>query len=409
MADGAMLQTSVLLQPQSAEDVSRMTMAYSGPLSFLPPGLNVVQTQFPNLAQNVQPIVNEMAMVRQSNTGSYQTQLNAPRGNPRTATEVEAQLANEAILTTNAMNLFYVPWGRLLREQFRRLQRDTWIPGEVGSAEAIQFKKRIEERGVPWAAVKGVYSVDAVKAVGLGSPAARLATFNEFMGMLPRFDELGQVNAIRDRIAARVGYDQVDRYLPNPTVKNRIPADAKIAELENGAMQAGRSVTVLPSENHTIHLAVHLRESQPIIEAVQNNQIENKQATLAFLTMMFQHVNEHFIKVAQDQTKQQELGQVKLAMNLMREAVTNLQRDVEEDIRKTAEQEQQMALEQGQVQGISPQMQMKMQEHQLDMQLKQERAAMDTRFKEAELKQKLALQDAQAAANLRTAMNTTVA
>jgi hypothetical protein len=212
MADGAMLQTSVLLQPQSAEDVSKMTMAYSGPLSFLPPGLNVVQTQYPNLAANVQPIVNEMAMVRQSNTGSYRTQMNAPTGNPRTATEVEAQVANEAILTTNSMNLFYVPWGRLLREQFRRLQRDTWVPGEEGSEGAIKFRTRLEERGVPWEAVKAVYDVDAVRAVGLGSPAARLSAFNEFMQMLPRFDELGQVNAIRDRVAARVGYDQVDRY-----------------------------------------------------------------------------------------------------------------------------------------------------------------------------------------------------
>ena len=94
-------------------------------------------------------------------------------------------------------------------------------------------------------------------------------------------------------------------------------------------------------------------------------------------------------------------------MNLLREAVVNLQRDVEQDIRVANEQQQQLALDQGQVQGISPQMQMKMQEHQLDMQLKQERAALDARFKEAELKQKLALQDAQAAANLRSAMTTT--
>ena len=401
-----MLQTSVLLQPQSAEDVSKMTMAYSGPLSFLPPGLNVVQTQYPNLAANVQPIVNEMAMVRQSNTGSYRTQMNAPTGNPRTATEVEAQVANEAILTTNSMNLFYVPWGRLLREQFRRLQRDTWVPGEEGSEGAIKFRTRLEERGVPWEAVKAVYDVDAVRAVGLGSPAARLSAFNEFMQMLPRFDELGQVNAIRDRVAARVGYDQVDRYLPNPNVKNRIPADAKIAELENGSMQAGRQVTVMPNENHAIHLAVHLKETQPIVQAVQNNQIQDKQATMMFLTMVYEHSNEHLLRIVDDKTKQQEIGQAKLAMNLLREAVVNLQRDVEQDIRAANEQQQQIALEQGQVQGISPQMQMKMQEHQLDMQLKQERAQLDARFKEAELKQKLALQDAQAAANLRAAMST---
>jgi len=403
MADGAMLQTSVLLQPNSAEDVSRMTMAYSGPLSFLPPGLQVVQTQYPNLAANVQPIVNEMAMVRQSNTGSYRTQMNAPTGNPRTATEVEAQIANEAVLSANSLNLFYVPWGRLLREQFRRLQRDTWISGESGSEEAKKFRKRLEERGVPWQAVKEVYDVDAVRAVGLGSPAARLTAFNEFMQLLPRFDEMGQINAVRDRVAARVGYDQVDRYLPNPTVKNRVPVDAKIAELENGSMQAGKTITVMPNENHAIHLNVHLGETQAMVEAVQNGQVENKQQTLMFLTMMFEHCNNHLVRIAQDKTKQSEVGQFNLAMNLMREAVVNLQRDVEQDIRAEAEAQQQAALEQGAIQPISPQMQMKMQEHQLDMQLKQEKAAMDARFKELELKQKLALQDAQTAANLRSA------
>ena len=405
MADGAMMQTSLLLQPQTSEDVSRMTMAYSGPLAFLPPGLQVVQTNFPNLALEVMPIVNEMAMVRQSNTGSYRTQMNAPTGKPRTATEVEAQVANDAILSTNAINLFYVPWGRLLREQFRRLQRDTWVPGEPGSEEAKKFRKRLDERGVPWEAVKAVYDVDAVRAVGLGSPAARLTAFNEFMQLLPRFDELGQINAIRDRVAARVGYDQVDRYLPNPNVKNRIPTDAKIAELENDSMQGGRAVSVLPNENHSIHLQVHLREVTPMTQAVQNNQVQDKQSTMMFLTMMYEHCNEHLVRISQDQTKEAEIGQYNLAMNLLREAVTNLQRDVEEDVRNAAQAQQQAALEQGQIQGISPQMQMKMQEHQLDMQLKQERAALENKFKELEMRQKLALQDAQAAANLRSAMN----
>jgi hypothetical protein len=405
IADGAMLQTAVLMQPQSSEDVSKMSMAYSGPLAFLPPGLQVVPNQYPNLAANVMPIVNEMAMVRQSNTGSYRTQMNSARGNPRTATEIEAQVQNEAILSSNAINLFYVPWGKLLREQFRRLKRTNWIDGEPGQAEARLFRSRLEARGVPWEAVQGVYDVDAVRAVGLGSPAARLSAFNEFLQLLPRFDEVGQVNAIRDRVAARVGYDQVDRYLPNPNVKNRIPADAKIAELENSSMQMGRTVSVLPNENHSIHLSVHLQEAAPISEAVQNGQIQDKQGTLRYLTSLFEHSSEHLNRIAQDQTKQAEIGQANLAMNLIRESVTNLQRDVEEDIRKQAEAQQQAALEAGEIQGISPQMQMKMQEHQLDMQLKQERAALENRFKELELKQKLALQDAQAAANLRSAMS----
>jgi hypothetical protein len=245
-----------------------------------------------------------------------------------------------------------------------------------------------------------------VRAIGLGSPAARLTAFNEFMQLLPRFDELGQVNAIRDRVAARVGYDQVDRYLPNPNVKNRVPVDAKIAELENGSMQAGKMVTVMPNENHAIHLGVHLRETQPLVQATQTNQVQDKQGTMMYLTMIYEHCNDHLTRIAGDKTKQAEISQANLAMNLLREAVVNLQRDVEQDIRAAAEAQQQAAMEQGAVQPISPQMQMKMQEHQLDMQLKQEKAAMDAKFKELELKQKLALQDAATAASLRSAFET---
>jgi hypothetical protein len=43
------------------------------------------------------------------------------------------------------------------------------------------------------------------------------------------------------------------------------------------------------------------------------------------------------------------------------------------------------------------------------MQLKQEKAMMDAKFKEAEMKQKLALQDAQAAASLSAALKTNTA
>ena len=157
----------------------------------------------------------------------------------------------------------------------------------------------------------------------------------------------------------------------------------------------------MPSENHSIHLQVHLGEINPVVQAVQNNQVQDKQQTMMFLTMAYEHCNEHLVRISQDQTKQQEIGQFKLAMNLLREAVVNLQRDVEQDIRKAAEAQQQAALSSGQIPTLTPEMQMKMQEHQLEMQLKQQRASMDAKFKEMEMKQKLALQDAEAAAKLR--------
>jgi len=394
IVDGAMLSSALMIQPATGEDVSNLSLMYNGPLSILPPGINVVDKTMPNLAGNVLPIVRDLEVVRQNNTGTYNPKQVMPDGDARTATEVQAQLAQQSLLSAQAMNLYYIPFQKLLAEQFRRLATVNYRSDEPGGEEAIAFRKRIEARGVPWKAVQKVYRVQAVRAIGAGSPGARMLAFNEFMAIMPRFDEVGQRNLIRDRVAARVGYDQVDRYLPKGEVE-RIPIDAKIAELENDAMQGGRGVSVNPCENHAVHAKVHLEDANRFLQALQQNQVDPKVA-MSYLQVQYPHSTAHVEQLASDPSRREEVGVAKQILNQMREAVENIGKQLAAQAQREARAR---ASEQGGQ--VDPKTQLAIQKAQIDSQIKLQESQLDQRLKAADVQQKMAIRDAEAAQKIR--------
>ena len=394
IVDGAMLSSALMIQPATGEDVSNLSLMYNGPLSILPPGINVVDKTMPNLAGNVLPIVRDLEVVRQNNTGTYNPKQVMPDGDARTATEVQAQLAQQSLLSAQAMNLYYIPFQKLLAEQFRRLATVKYRSDEPGGEEAIDFRKRIEARGVPWKAVEKVYRVQAVRAIGAGSPGARMLAFNEFMAIMPRFDEVGQRNLIRDRVAARVGYDQVDRYIPKGEIE-RIPIDAKIAELENGTMQGGRGVSVSPGENHAVHAKVHLEDANRFLQALQQNQVDPKLA-MSYLQVQYPHSTAHVEQLASDPSRREEVGVAKQILNQMREAVENIGKQLAAQAKREA---QARASQQGGQ--VDPKTQLAIQKAQVDSQIKLQQSQFDQRLKAADVQQKMAIRDAEAAQKIR--------
>jgi len=394
IVDGAMLSSALMIQPATGEDVSNLSLMYNGPLSILPPGINVVDKTMPNLAGNVLPIVRDLEVVRQNNTGTYNPKQVMPDGDARTATEVQAQLAQQSLLSAQAMNLYYIPFQKLLAEQFRRLATVNFRSDEPGGEEAIAFRKRVEARGVPWKAVEKVYRVQAVRAIGAGSPGARMLAFNEFMAIMPRFDEVGQRNLIRDRVAARVGYDQVDRYIPKGEIE-RIPIDAKIAELENGTMQGGRGVSVNPGENHAVHAKVHLEDANRFLQALQQNQIDPKTA-MSYLQLQFPHSSAHVEQLGGDPSRKEEIGMARQILNQMREAVENIGKQLQAQAKRQAE-----AQAQNPNGGMDPKTMLAVQKAQIESQIKLQESQLDQRLKAADVQQKMAIRDAEAAQKIR--------
>jgi hypothetical protein len=303
-----------------------------------------------------------------------------------------------------------VPWGKLLKEQFRRLSRLDWKVGEPGSEAALAFHKRLKERGVPKEALKLVYDVTPQKAVGYGSASARLLAYNEFMQMLPMLDETGRANVIRDRIAVRVGYDHVDRYAPAKNAAPRLPIDAKIAELENDSMQSGRSVTVQPNENHAVHLQIHAMDAVRFLQALEQNAVPPMDA-FKYLSLQTPHMSMHLQVIKGDKTREVQYGQYKVILNKMNQAVQALgnqiskaQRDQQEAMMKAQQQQAEQAM-QMQIDDVRMKAQseyaIKLAKVQADAQIDQSASVSRLRIKEEEAKQRMALRDAQTAQKLR--------
>jgi hypothetical protein len=408
--DSTLLSTSLMIQPQTMDDLANLTVAYNGPMAIIPPNLNIVDRTEPNLASNALPIAQELTMVRRNNTGSYAPQSVDSGSGDRTATEVNAQLEKEAVLSTQAQNFYYVPWGKLLREQFRRLARVNWKQDEPGAKIALLFHKRLKDRGVPLKALELVYDITPQKAVGYGSAQARLLAFNEFMQMLPLLDETGRANVIRDRVAVRVGYDQVDRYAPSKLVAPRLPIDSKIAELENDSMQSGRSVTVQPNENHAVHLQVHGMDAVRFLQAIKQNAVPEIEA-FKYLSLQTPHMSQHMQAIQGDKTREVQLGQYKDILNKMNQAVQSLgnkiakdQRDQQQAMAKAQQQQFEQSIKM-QIDDVQAKAQAdyaaKLAKVQADAAIQQESSRTRLRLKEEEAKQRMALRDAQTAQKLR--------
>ena len=393
LVDGAMLSTSLLIQPDSEDDLENLSFEYMGPFSILQSGVKIMDKEIPNIGQNAIPVLQDMAQQLQNRAGAYTSVNGNPNPQERTKFEVQAQLQGQASLTVGSMNLFYEPWNRLLQGAFKRAIREDYLSGEEGGREVMAFRKYCTSRGVPLEVLlNNVTEVNAVRAIGMGSDQLRLVAMDEIMQMMGQFDEQGRQNVLRDRLAARVGYDHIDRYVPKQQSSRQV-IDEKIAELENAAMAQGKQVKVQPNENHFVHAQTHVADIVQTAQALKQQQM-NPQQAVPYFQLAFPHATEHMQVLAQDDSHKQEYADLKKQLQQAGEIA-------EQESEKLQAAQQQQS-QQGPSAGPSPEDQIKLQQHQAEMQMEMERHQQKLALEAAEAKQKLALRDAEMAAKLRS-------
>jgi len=394
--DGAMLSTSLLIQPDSEDSLENLAFEYLGPFSVLNSGVQILEKNLPNIGQNAIPVLQDMSQQLRERAGAYRSVSGNPDSKERTKFEVQAQLQGDSRLTTGAMNLFYEPWSRLLRGAFKRATREDYMTAERGGEAVAAFKKYCTSRGVPLDVLHNkVTEVRAVRSIGAGSDQLRLVAMDEFMAMANQFDEQGRQSLLRDRVAARIGYDHVDRYVPK-LQESRPVIDEKIAELENAAMSQGRQVTLQPSENHFVHASVHIQDIANLAQAVKQQQADSQQAAQYFQLAM-PHATQHLQFVAQDASRKQEYGQLKQALQQSGEIA-------EQTIEKVSAEQARAAQAGGAEPAAgSPEVASKLQTHQAELQMEQERHQQKLALQQAEAQQKLALRDAETAQKIQQA------
>jgi hypothetical protein len=378
--------------------------------------LKIVEKAVPNLQQNIIPVISDMAQQMQNNSGAYQTRAVGGDSASRTAYEVRAQLQKESILSSASINLFYHPWKRLLNETYRRLARRGYSANEPGGREAVEFRKRCLKRGVPEEAIYRVRSVEPVRAIGYGSPQMRMAAVDETMSIFGSLDEMGRINLLRDRIAARFGQEVVDRYLPPPNTALRPPLDFKIAVLENATMSSGSPIPTSPGENHFIHASTHLNAMDQLDQAVAQGASNPMEALQAF-QMFLPHLGEHLDALGSDLVRKDQVALMRQRHQQISASAQRLQDELqaqmenqqkaeqaEAERQQTAMQAEYVAMQKklAEMEQLSPEAQQKLLERRAELQMKIEKHQADMQMKAMTTQQKLVTEDLKAAAKIRS-------
>lgn len=401
MADGAMLSSTLLLQPSDEQALEDLNFTYYGPYSVLAPGtVNVVERAMPDVSKSAMPFLNDLVSQMQVKTGVYEGAKSAINDNrEKTKFETQAILSGQSRLSLAALNLFYEPWGRVLKETVRRFVCGCYVEGEAGSREILEFKERCFMRGVPPEAIAmiDIDSVRPVRAIGSGSESARLLATDELTQLMPGFDEYGRKAAIRDRVAARFGYDLADRYAPPPNAEARPVIDVKVAMLENNEMRSGSTIAILPNENHLEHAKIHLTALGEVAGAVEGGEVPVDQV-VDYMITLFGHTTEHVEYVSQDTTIPEEGAMLRQSLQQFGEIVNNSVKQVQR-MREQAD-EQGPSQQQAAPDDFGMQLQQKFQEHQVKLQMMQEVHNAKLNMRAAEVRQKMALRDAEVASKI---------
>jgi len=188
---------------------------------------------------------------------------------------------------------------RLYREMWRRVTDTKYVSSPTslpGQEDAKAFKKRCLERGVPsdiFAKAGELFILNVTKAIGMGSWGVKLDLTTQLVNASPAMDEIGKRNALRDFVGVRVGYGNVDRYVPQVD-RNQVPSqDSAWALLENNDLKEGANVQAFSSQMHTIHLMHHAPLAIEIFQRVETQQVQDPRAELSVLTPTLEHINAH--------------------------------------------------------------------------------------------------------------------
>lgn len=390
MIDGTKLAMATLIRPKDGESMDDMTIVVNGSTAYLPPDAEIADRgNFPSPAQYALPIVTDLSQLLSSTTGMFRPRPSANEGPDKTRFEMQAQIESQTALTTSAVNVFYRSMGRFLNSILRRVQKlDPEQLAITGEHPAIlEFYRRVVARDIPVEAVKAMHKLVPIKALGLGSPTQRLAAVQGLGQLAGSFDAVGRRTFDRMLAATYLGYDGVDAVLPrNPAPRTTI--DNKVAELEHSALE-DREVQVDPTELHQTHIEVHFSILQPDFEEIKKEidsgeeDAEDAIDDIQYLQRTVQHIAAHIEQLRPDPTRAEQVAQYDDAIGQYVAAVKRLadQTQAAIDEEENSQKGDKM----------SPEAQMKFEEHRQKMAMVQEAFDQKMRLKEAEAQQRARL------------------
>lgn len=313
--DAIKINMTLIVQGQTAEATEKLKEIVFGPYTILPADVTFAQHRFALPTQEATAALQFTMLDMNRGIGNYRIHEKGAGGEAPTATQSNLDATEAAKLTGTQLRRFNTQHSIYYREMYRRLA--TMTKGEDGYEIYEEFKEYLDENKVPKDAWEpdNIYSIKSNMLSGAGSPSYKLMAAQQtiqFTNIAPKDD--GQMNAVRDAIAALQGRSNVDRYMPkqqqpDPTWNERIIG------FENEGFESPvcnpQNLMVYPSDNHVEHIQGHLNDLARTISLVNQNMqkgtIKKEDAAAAMTKMLNQggHINAHMQILQKDQTKKE--------------------------------------------------------------------------------------------------------
>lgn len=393
LVDSAFARTALMFQATSSKAVSKSSIIPLGPYLAIPSDLKYVPTNLGGAINEPASVSRHLETTLSSNLSQYRQHLDKGQGNPRTATEVEASLAQQSVIGKTQQSRYYAQLDQFFAETFRRAIQDFPSDKLPGASEALEFQKNIQSRGVPLSALKDCV-VTASRAVGQGSQSLRSRILDDlFISVGASLPEAGRKNLIKDSVANKAGKHMVDRYYPQDGVRTPQEQESQQeAIIENGLLSIGAPAMVTSLDDDYIHSVTHIEGMARAVESLPQGGDQVK--VLTFLESAGPHVQQHLQKMSSDKLRESEVRM----LNEQLKAYAGVADQLKDKVLQETQQKQKAQEQQEQV---LSELQLKNKKVQAEIEMKREKSELDNEIKRTRHEQDMVIKDAMSASEIR--------
>ena len=379
--DAANTMSSLHVRATGNAKISSTSLVQMGPYTAWKDGFEPMNFNTSGAIEAADVVTRGLDALAQSNLSQFRPQVAQPKGNPRTAFEVAANVTQQAVVSKSSITKYYEQLDAFYRERFRRALLNNPL-GSVAAKLAKHFQANLAAAGIPIKELFEACFVEATRTIGQGSSLLRGQAITEILGTVgSSVSEEGRVRIIDDFIASKAGHKHIAVYNPKEQNSDTEKQNTWDARVENNSLRNGMPIEATETQNHQIHSSVHIEAAAEAVQSVPQG--ADLQEVFVFVSSIIEHVAaNHLLPLLQDPLRQHLGKAIEEQLKGLQQQAADLEKSIQ--AQNEAEQEQVAAQQQAQAiqDGSDPNTQIRAAEAQSKMQEREAKAAQQLRQKE---------------------------